>query len=141
VTADTERERSGRLPPALAHSFTAGASQADGPRELRALLGVARGDYRVVGGQAVALPVAARVQAVGAQVALERLVGLAVDEAGDAVVSDRLADLSGRWLLDFSVRSHSTCAAFGAQTGNCSMHPRNQGWQFGWRDRVIRDVG
>jgi hypothetical protein len=44
---------------------------------------------------------------VAGQVALQRLVGLAVDEADDPVVPDRLADLGRARLLDLGLRSRA----------------------------------
>ncbi len=76
--------------------------------------------------QVVALAVGLRVQPVARQVALERLVGLAVDEADEPVGADRLSDLGSARL----VRLWAAVAALGvppevsSRTASCTFRMR-----------------
>src|SRR4051812_22586592 len=99
------RSSSGSLAPSAAfrllhRSLSARSTEADRLGKFRALGGVAGGDHWVVGRQAEAGPVAVGVEFVRREVALQRLVGLAVEEADQGIRRDRLADLRGRRLLN-----------------------------------------
>ena len=104
------------------------------PAELRA-----RAQAPLIGRQAELRSVAVRGQAVTRQVPLERLVGLAVDEADQGIRPDRLADLCRGRLLDsrFGRRVGSSALT---KAGKCGVDTRDEGRQLGHRNVVVRHV-
>ncbi len=71
------------------------------------------------------------------QVPLERLVGLAIDEADQALVGNRLADLGGAGLLDLWLGG--CCGPSEADKGG--VRGRDQSWQLADLHMVVGHVG
>ena len=87
-----------------------------------ALLGIGRCRHRIIARQAVTLAVRSRIETGTGEMALERLVGLSIDEAHEAVMGDRLADLSRGRLLHFNLGRFVRRA----RTDKTSVYGRNQ---------------
>lgn len=110
-------------------------AEAEAFGEFGALGGVRRGDHRVIVRQAPLLAVLVGGEAAGAEVPLERLVGLAVLQADDVVRRHRPADRNrGRGLLDLG---RWRCG----QLRQCCVGRRNETRQLGCRNVVPRDIG
>src|SRR5215212_3845776 len=104
--------------------------------ELGARLGVVRGDHRVVGRQPPMLPVLLRSHVVaGAQVALQGLVLLAVEQRDQVIAGDRLLDRDGR------LPPRRLCRGRGADGPQGRMDFADQRRKLDRRNGVVAHVG